>query len=50
MSPESICIDPAGCPPAVCDIERSTVNRSAIAAWRGSSSVKRRPGTLVAMV
>jgi len=32
MSPESICIEPAGWPAAVCAIDRTSVKRSAIAA------------------
>jgi len=50
MSPESICIEPAGWPPAVWAIERTSVNRSAIAACRGSSSVKWMPGSRVGIV
>ena len=50
MSPESICIEPAGWPPAFWFIERTIVNLSAIFAFIGSSSVSCMPGTLVEIV
>ena len=49
MSPESICIEPAGWPGAVCIIDRTVVILSARAACRGNSSVKCKPGIFVGM-
>ena len=50
MSPESICIEPAGWPGAVCIIDRTVVILSARAACRGNSSVKCTPGIFVEIV